>query len=266
MKRYYKIGELSNLYDIGVDSIRYYEKLGLITPKRSESGYRLYSARDIWRMNVIRDLRELGFSMEKIGDYLEDHSIEGTLNLLEEEMRSIERKQEALRRLKENVEQRIGTIETARHMPVGVCRLQEQPARRCFTLSEGYERDEEMDLLVRRLSKQDARHLDVVGSHQIGSVIPKDAALSGACRTYRAVFILGEEGEAELPAGQYLSLCYGGDYDGVEAAIAKMLDYAGAQNLELLGDFLEILWVDIHTSARAEEFITELQVRVQKKT
>ena len=91
MKRYYKIGELSNLYDIGVDSIRYYEKLGLITPKRSESGYRLYSARDIWRMNVIRDLRELGFSMEKIGDYLVDHSIEGTLNLLEEEMRSIDR-------------------------------------------------------------------------------------------------------------------------------------------------------------------------------
>jgi len=70
MKKYFKIGEIAKLYHIGTDSLRYYEKLGILTPKRSENDYRLYSLHDIWRLNVIRDLRNLDFSMEQIKDYL----------------------------------------------------------------------------------------------------------------------------------------------------------------------------------------------------
>ncbi len=49
MKKHFKIGEISKLYNIGVDSIRYYEEIGLLNPDRSESGYRHYSIHDIWR-------------------------------------------------------------------------------------------------------------------------------------------------------------------------------------------------------------------------
>ena len=34
MEKYFKIGEISKLYGIGVDSIRYYEEIGLIKPER----------------------------------------------------------------------------------------------------------------------------------------------------------------------------------------------------------------------------------------
>ena len=91
MEKYFKIGEISQLYNIGVDSLRYYEKLGLIVPKRAESGYRLYSVNDIWRLNVIRDLRDLGFGMEQIKEYLDKHTVDSTLNLLEEEQRAIQK-------------------------------------------------------------------------------------------------------------------------------------------------------------------------------
>ena len=36
MKEYYKIGEISKLYNIGTDSLRYYEEVGILKPKRSE--------------------------------------------------------------------------------------------------------------------------------------------------------------------------------------------------------------------------------------
>ena len=39
MKDYYKISEISRLYGIGADSLRYYERAGIITPKRGENGY-----------------------------------------------------------------------------------------------------------------------------------------------------------------------------------------------------------------------------------
>ncbi|PWM36159.1 MAG: MerR family transcriptional regulator, partial [Clostridiales bacterium] len=75
MKEYYKIGEISKLYDIGTDSLRYYEELGLLNPKRDSNGYRLYSLRDISRLNVIRELRTLGFSMERIKSYLDHRTL-----------------------------------------------------------------------------------------------------------------------------------------------------------------------------------------------
>lgn len=65
MKKFFKIGEISKLYGIGVDSIRYYEEIGIIKPERSESGYRHYSIHDIWRLNVIRDLRSIDLQWNK---------------------------------------------------------------------------------------------------------------------------------------------------------------------------------------------------------
>ena len=64
MKDYYKIHEISKLYGIGVDSLRYYERLGGIRPGRDVNGYRLYSLKDMYKLNIIRDLRSLGFSMK----------------------------------------------------------------------------------------------------------------------------------------------------------------------------------------------------------
>ena len=43
----FKIGELSKLFDIGVDSIRYYEKVGILHPVRNdENNYRMYTIDD----------------------------------------------------------------------------------------------------------------------------------------------------------------------------------------------------------------------------
>ena len=74
MKQFYKIGEISKLYQIGPDSLRYYEELGLLNPTRGENGYRMYGLNDLWRLNVIRDLRKLNFPMEKIASYIRSRS------------------------------------------------------------------------------------------------------------------------------------------------------------------------------------------------
>ena len=61
MKHYYRIGEISRLYGVGPDSLRYYEELGILKPHRGENNYRMYHIHDLWRLNVIRDLRSLDF-------------------------------------------------------------------------------------------------------------------------------------------------------------------------------------------------------------
>ena len=117
MKNFFKIGEISKLYGIGVDSIRYYEEIGIIKPKRSESGYRHYSIHDIWKLNVIRDLRSIGFTMEQIRKYLNHHTVSSSLSMLEEEKEAISKQMQHLQKLQKNVEHRLNNIHSALSLP-----------------------------------------------------------------------------------------------------------------------------------------------------
>ena len=83
MKDQYTIHEIAELYGVGPDSLRYYEKLGLIHPRRGANGYRLYSLSDIYRLNIIRDLLGLGFDTARIREYLDGLSVENTQAMLQ---------------------------------------------------------------------------------------------------------------------------------------------------------------------------------------
>ena len=104
MKEYYTISEISRLYGIGIDSLRYYEKIGALSPRRGENNYRLYSLKDIYRLNVIRDLLMLGFSMKQIGGYLDCQNMESTLSILEQEKEKVRQQRERLKRIEQAIE------------------------------------------------------------------------------------------------------------------------------------------------------------------
>lgn len=266
MQEYFKIGEISKLYGIGVDTLRYYEKIGILKPRRSPSGYRHYSINDIWKLNTIRDLRGLGFSMEQIRSYLQSHSVDTTLQMLRQERETIRQKIRRLEKLEKNVCQRMEIIESARSRPMDTFTLETYPDRRCYCIPEGYSDEYEMDVLIKRLMNLDQQHLYVIGSNQIGTAISlREAQTTGKVR-YQAVFVIDEKGEELLPGGTYLSVSYRGDYSKSREWVEKLLDYAGSHGLVLKSDLLEILWIDIHTSENVREHVTELQVRVERES
>lgn len=66
-----KIGYLSQQTDCKIETIRYYERIGLLPePARSEAGYRLYNESHLRRLSFIRRSRELGFTIEEIRELL----------------------------------------------------------------------------------------------------------------------------------------------------------------------------------------------------
>ena len=68
---YMRIGALAAETDTSVETLRYYEAEGLIPePRRSESGYRLYSAQDVLRVSFIRRARGMGFSLKETAELL----------------------------------------------------------------------------------------------------------------------------------------------------------------------------------------------------
>ena len=61
------VGALANRSKVNVETIRYYEKIGVMpAPPRSSGGYRLYDPDHLKRLIFIRRARELGFSLDSI--------------------------------------------------------------------------------------------------------------------------------------------------------------------------------------------------------
>ena len=64
-----KIGDFARLAGTNLRTLRYYEELGLITPAaRSQGGFRYFRPTDVNRVQLIRDLQELGLHLDRIGE------------------------------------------------------------------------------------------------------------------------------------------------------------------------------------------------------
>lgn len=64
------IGEISKKYDVSIDTLRYYERIGLLDPiTKNSSGHRLYSQEDENRLYFILCMRKSGLSIESLMTY-----------------------------------------------------------------------------------------------------------------------------------------------------------------------------------------------------
>ena len=65
------IGTLATRAGVSIDTVRYYERGGLLAPKtRLASGYRRYSDLEVARLRFIRRAQALGFSLKEVKDLL----------------------------------------------------------------------------------------------------------------------------------------------------------------------------------------------------
>jgi MerR family transcriptional regulator, copper efflux regulator len=67
----FTIGRLAKAADVNIDTVRFYERQGLLQPApRTAGGYRLYGTVDAQRLQFIRRAKTLGFSLEDIAELL----------------------------------------------------------------------------------------------------------------------------------------------------------------------------------------------------
>lgn len=256
-KDHYTIGELSHLYNLSSDTLRYYEEKGLISPSRGKNGYRYYGPQTIWRMNVIRNLRNLGFSVEYIHSYLYNRSVASTEALLHQELSDIDSKLCALQELKETVIQQLEIIEGSKDIPINEVRILQLAPRKIFEIKERYTHEEDMDLLMKRLVDQNNGQIFIIGNNRIGSVIDENSATP----SFKSAIMFDANGTTILPGGTYLSICYRGPWNS-HYNFAILQKYAAEHSLTLSPPYIDLVWIDIHTSNNEAEHFSEIQALV----
>jgi MerR family copper efflux transcriptional regulator len=98
------IGRLAKEVGINIDTIRYYERNGLIPePVRRASGYREYQVADLRRLRFILRAKDLGFTLAEIGELLSlsgDKDVRGVKRRAEQRLEQVEYKIKELQRVR----------------------------------------------------------------------------------------------------------------------------------------------------------------------
>ncbi len=68
------IGKLAKAAEVGVETIRFYERTGLLKQPKAQGSFREYTTEDIKRIRFVKKTKELGFTLEEIKEILELNS------------------------------------------------------------------------------------------------------------------------------------------------------------------------------------------------
>ena len=84
-----KIGEFSQMMQVTVKTLRHYEQKGLLMPDEVDewTGYRYYSIEQMQKLNTIRDLQRLGFSLDEIKELYDYGSYTPSIRKITEKIR-----------------------------------------------------------------------------------------------------------------------------------------------------------------------------------
>lgn len=120
------IGALAKATNTKVETIRWYERVGLLpVPPRTAGNYRTYGAADLGRLSFIRRARDLGFSLEQIRALLDlaldrEDSCDAVDAIAREHLGEVDRKIADLQALRRELASVIGQC---RHGKIAECRI-----------------------------------------------------------------------------------------------------------------------------------------------
>ena len=114
-----KIAEVSERYAISTDTLRYYERIGLIQPvNRNGSGIRDYGEIDLRRVEFIKCMRSAGLPVEVLIEYIGlvqqgDETIEARKEILKEQRELLAARMEEMQKTLDLLDHKIEVYENA---------------------------------------------------------------------------------------------------------------------------------------------------------
>ena len=122
----FTIGRLAKATNTKVETVRYYERIGLLgEPARSGGNYRVYSEAELARLSFIRRARDLAFSIEQVRELLglsddRSRSCGAVDELAREHLAAVDRKIADLRALRRELG---NLVEQCSHGTIANCRI-----------------------------------------------------------------------------------------------------------------------------------------------
>ncbi len=112
MSEYFTVSQLSSLFHIHVQTLHYYDSIGLLVPSKRDgvTQKRLYTFDQVYKLTTIKYQQKLGKSLKQIKEYMDLTSIPDTLNDLRKQSSIVHEKIEELRKVEKTINEKVSFI------------------------------------------------------------------------------------------------------------------------------------------------------------
>ena len=213
MKKYYTIGETAKLLGITTQTLRHYEKIGILSPKHisGENGYRYYEFKQFHIIDRIKYLQYLGLSLSEIGTIMKKGTVNGLLPALEQEWQDANQALEAIRMRIKDVEWYIDYFTYLSKMDVSKVLYRTQMETRHLICVPCYDYDELADMEIRLAKARSQAELhDLAYRRQYGYELSATGLFQSKFKPKTYFIYIKNKPKfftpyyKELPAGEYL--------------------------------------------------------------
>ncbi|PEK98864.1 hypothetical protein CN601_24875 [Bacillus sp. AFS017336] len=282
MQNKLSIGEMARLRSVTVDTLRHYDKIGLLKPYHidSNNGYRYYSIYQYEVLGTIKELRNVGLSLEEIKQFLTNRNVSKSVQLLQKSIVNIQEKIKELQDIHNTLLSRINNIEdftnSYRNSDIVIKHFEE---REYIQLDRPVSWDDKENLYFGFLDLESriGGTIPVLASNKFGDFINKEyfdeisqsTDFSNNLSGYQSqLFILVQDDEVNQPTqklekGLYVCSYYGGLVrEKMLTQLKKILHYCDTKGYVINGDAVRIMQVDVSLTDQSDEAYYEIQIPI----
>jgi effector-binding domain-containing protein len=270
----FKIGEFSKLSQVTVKTLRYYDQIGLLQPAEVDrfTDYRYYSASQLPRLNRILALKDLGLSLDQIGQLLEDDlspdQIRGILRLKQVEIQAQVAEEQQARLVR--VERRLRQIEKEKTMSTQEVVLKKVPAQAVASVREVIPTYQDIGNLFGEVFAHLGQHGinpagPGVGIYYDEEYRERDTDVEAAVPVTGSVAAGDRVKQRELPAVETMAcIVHEGSFDTVGETYTQLMTWIEANGYRMAGPSREVYIQWAQPGEDPSGNITEIQFPVEK--
>jgi len=273
-KDYLSITEMAKLRKVTSETLRYYDRVGILTPDYidPETKYRYYSVRKSEKLGTIRELRELGMSIEEIDDYFTDCNLQKSIRMITKHYYEMQRDIEQKLLLCSRITKKLAFLgELTSLQDINTPCVKKFPERYMLTFGKPAGGEREHVHVIARLERLLDDIAPTLATDCVG-VYADERILQKSDNFIPAVPMLlvdkdnvDTEYMQSIPEGYFLCIAYhGGRLEKYDNCFEKAKDFINENNLKINGKIIQIYKVDVTMTNNRKETLMEIQIPVTK--
>lgn len=266
------ISQLAKLRKLTPETLRHYDRIGLIKPVYvdPQTKYRYYSIRQYEKIGTIKELRQLGMSLDMIVEYFTNRNLKKSTEILTKYTDNLLFEIEEQMAVYRVLQKKLDFLKSLEDIPeVNVVYEKKLPERHILTFGEKAGGPKEHALILTQLEWHLNETAPILASDRVGVYAgeellePSESYIPAVPMLFLTDDTLESPYHKTLPAGDYISLFYhNGNLERYHESYEIVKAYMKRHDLKVNGSILQIYKLDVTLTSSAEETVIELQVPV----
>lgn len=263
---YLLIGEMAKICNLSIQTLRFYDKKGLVSPvmKNEHNGYRYYAVDQIMQINMIKRLKKSGFTLKEMKAILKMEHLDDKRSILQMKYQEIDQTIEQLQHLKQQLQVELASYDFYYNEP----HVKIIPT--CVVAFDRHTRELNVNATIQHFSKL----MCLIETHQYIMIGNPMAIYYDDYRTFDYQHADIEicapiQGDVQQPhcrnmqSFQAVSMLHFGKYDTLQSTYQVMLDYIEKNGLTYEKGLVENYIIDGSCTKDEHEYITEILLPIE---